>query len=237
MQQSGSHLPALGMVLGLGLVVFSLFLAWNVRKLQKTAADYYLAGRNVGVFQNASAICGDYISAASFLGVAGLTFLIGFEGLFYAFGFYLGFLVVLFFIAGPLRRFGQYTIPDFVGGRFHSNTGRALAILCVLVISLFYTAPQMLGSAKILLVLTGIPYAARRRAGVRDHHPLRGPGRDARGDDDADRPVLGALDGHLRGGGYRLDERDVVRQGADGHRGPHGAQRRVPRPDRPGRRD
>lgn len=154
----GEELPLLGLALGLGLVILSVVVAWNVRKLQKTAADYYLAGRNIGVFQNASAICADYISAASFLGVAGLTFLIGFEGLFYAFGFYLGFAMVLFFIAGPLRKFGQYTIPDFVGGRFHSNTGRAVAIACVLVISLFYTAPQVLGSAKILLVLTGIPY-------------------------------------------------------------------------------
>jgi len=146
------------LVLGLALVGLSLVLAWNVRKLQKTAADYYLAGRRVGVFQNASAISGDYISAASFLGLAGLTFTQGYEGYYYAYGFFLGFAVVLFTIAGPLRKFGQYTIPDFVGGRFHTNAGRAVAVVCVMVISLFYTAPQMLGSAKVLLILAGIPY-------------------------------------------------------------------------------
>jgi cation/acetate symporter len=146
------------LLIGLVLVILSVFLAWNVRKLQKTAADYYLAGRRVGVLQNASAISADYISAASFLGVGGLAFLYGFRAFFYAYGFFLGFAVVLFFIAGPLRKFGQYTLPDFVGGRFHSSTARAMAIVCVLAISLFYTAPQMLGSAKMLFVLTGIPY-------------------------------------------------------------------------------
>lgn len=152
------EVPVFALVFGVGLLVLSVILAWNVRKLQKTAADYYLAGRAVGVLQNASAISGDYISAASFLGISGLTFLLGFDGLYYAVGFFLGFAVVLFFIAGPLRKFGQYTIPDFVGGRFNTNGGRAIAVLCVLVISLFYTAPQLLGSAKILLILTGLPY-------------------------------------------------------------------------------
>ncbi|GAB4255036.1 MAG: cation acetate symporter [Thermoleophilia bacterium] len=152
------QVPLFALLFGVGLLALSVTLAWNVRKLQKTAADYYLAGRRVGVLQNASAISGDYISAASFLGVSGLTFVLGFEGLYYAFGFFLGFAVVLFFIAGPLRRFGQYTIPDFVGGRFHTNVGRAVAVLCVLAISLFYTAPQMLGSAKVLLILTNLPY-------------------------------------------------------------------------------
>jgi len=154
------QVPIFALIFGVGLLVLSVTLAWNVRKLQKTAADYYLAGRAVGVLQNASAISGDYISAASFLGISGLTFLLGFDGLYYAVGFFLGFAVVLFFIAGPLRKFGQYTIPDFVGGRFNTNGGRAIAVLCVLVISLFYTAPQLLGSAKILLILTDIPYPA-----------------------------------------------------------------------------
>jgi cation/acetate symporter len=152
--------PIFALVFGVLLLVFSVAVAWNVRKLQKTAADYYLAGRAVGVLQNASAISGDYISAASFLGISGLTFLLGFDGLYYAVGFFLGFAIVLFFIAGPLRRFGQYTIPDFVGSRFHTKEGRAVAVLCVLVISLFYTAPQLLGSAKILLILTHLPYPA-----------------------------------------------------------------------------
>ncbi len=156
----GFETPVFALVFGVGLLVLSVVLAWNVRKLQKTAADYYLAGRAVGILQNASAISGDYISAASFLGISGLTFLLGFDGLYYAVGFFLGFAIVLFFIAGPLRKFGQYTIPDFVGGRFHTNEGRAVAVLCVLVISLFYTAPQMLGAAKILLILTHLPYPA-----------------------------------------------------------------------------
>ncbi len=151
-------IPIFSLVFGIGILVLSLVIAWNLRRVQKTAADYYLAGRGIGVLQNASAISADYISAASFLGVSGLTFLLGYEGLYYAFGFFLGFAVVLLFIAGPLRKFGQYTIPDFVGGRFHSSPGRAVALVCVLVISLFYTAPQMLGSAKILLVLVDIPY-------------------------------------------------------------------------------
>ncbi|GAB4244459.1 MAG: cation acetate symporter [Thermoleophilia bacterium] len=155
-----THTPEFALIVGVVLVAMSVFIAWTLRKHQRTASEYYLAGRRVTVFQNASAISGDYISAASFLGVAGLVFLHGYDGLHYAYGFFLGFAVVLFFIAGPLRKFGHYTIPDFVGSRFHTTTGRAVAVICVLVISLFYVAPQMLGAGKILLALVGIPYPA-----------------------------------------------------------------------------
>ncbi len=160
MRAAPGHPLEFSLLLGLVLLVLTGIVAWNLRKHQRTASEYYLAGRKVTVLQNASAISGDYLSAASFLGVAGLAFLYGFAALHYAYGFFLGFAVVLFFIAGPLRKFGHYTIPDFVAGRLHTKTGRAVAVFCVLVISLLYAAPQMLGAGKIMLILLGVPYEA-----------------------------------------------------------------------------
>ena len=97
------------------VILISLTIALSVfsRRFTRTTADFYLAGRKVGSFSNASAISGDYLSAASFLGVAAAVYASGLDGVWYAAGFAGGFMVVVFFIASPLRRFGEYTVPDF----------------------------------------------------------------------------------------------------------------------------
>ena len=86
----------------------------------RTASDFFVAGRSVSVFWNASAISGEYLSAASFLGIAGLLMKNGYDALWYPVCYATGYLFLLLFIAGPLRRFGAYTIPDFAEGRFDS---------------------------------------------------------------------------------------------------------------------
>ena len=137
------------------LILFTIGLSIFSRRFTRTTADFYLAGRKVGSFTNASAISGDYLSAASFLGVAGAVYASGLDGVWYAAGFAGGFMVVVLFIASPLRRFGEYTVADFAFGRFGTSRMRLLTVLSVLLVSLFYMAPQMFGAGSTWQVLVG----------------------------------------------------------------------------------
>src|SRR6478735_12655284 len=133
---------------------------WSARK-SKTASDYFVAGRSVSVGWNASAISGEYLSAASFMGVAGMVMSSGYDALWYPVCYACGYLFLLLFIAGPLRRFGAYTIPDFAEGRFDSPIFRKVAIVFVLFIGFFYTMPQMKGAGTTLAyIFPGLPYWA-----------------------------------------------------------------------------
>ncbi len=126
----------------------------------RTASDFFVAGRSVSVFWNASAISGEYLSAASFMGIAGLLMKYGYDVLWYPACFASGYLFLLLFIAGPLRRFGAYTIPDFAEGRFDSPAFRKVAVTFVLFIGFFYTMPQMKGAGVVMNAILGWPYWA-----------------------------------------------------------------------------
>jgi len=126
----------------------------------KTASDFFVAGRSVGVLMNASAISGEYLSAASFMGIAGLVMKNGYDALWYPVGYAAGYLFLLLFIAGPLRRFGAYTIPDFAQGRFDSPLFRKIAVIFVLCIGFFYTMPQMKAAGLTMGTILGWPYWA-----------------------------------------------------------------------------
>jgi len=126
----------------------------------KTASDFFVAGRSVSVFWNASAISGEYLSAASFMGIAGLLMKNGYDALWYPACYATGYLFLLLFIAGPLRRFGAYTIPDFAEGRFNSPTFRKVAVTFVLFIGFFYTMPQMKGAGVVMGTILDWPYWA-----------------------------------------------------------------------------
>ncbi len=131
---------------------------WSARKA-KTASDFFVAGRSVSVGWNASAISGEYLSAASFMGVAGMVMSSGYDALWYPVCYACGYLFLLLFIAGPLRRFGAYTIPDFAEGRFDSPVFRKIAVVFVLFIGFFYTMPQMKGAGVTLAyIFPGMPY-------------------------------------------------------------------------------
>jgi len=133
---------------------------WAARK-SKTAHDFFVAGRSVSVGWNASAISGEYLSAASFMGVAGMVMSSGYDALWYPVCYACGYLFLLLFIAGPLRRFGAYTIPDFAEGRYDSPIFRKIAVVFVLFIGFFYTMPQMKGAGTTLAyILPGLPYWA-----------------------------------------------------------------------------
>ena len=131
---------------------------WSAKK-SKTASDFFVAGRSVSVGWNASAISGEYLSAASFMGVAGMVMSSGYDALWYPVCYACGYLFLLLFIAGPLRRFGAYTIPDFAEGRFDSPLFRKIAVCFVLFIGFFYTMPQMKGAGTTLAyIFPGLPY-------------------------------------------------------------------------------
>ena len=131
---------------------------WSAGK-SKNAGDFFVAGRSVSVGWNASAISGEYLSAASFMGVAGMVMATGYDALWYPVCYACGYLFLLLFIAGPLRRFGAYTIPDFAEGRYDSPLFRKIAVCFVLFIGFFYTMPQMKGAGTTLAyIFPGLPY-------------------------------------------------------------------------------
>jgi Na+(H+)/acetate symporter ActP len=129
------------------------------RRIAHSTSDFLVAARAVRPVANAAAISGEYLSAASFLGVAGLVMKFGYDAMWYPVGYAAGYLVLLIFIAGPLRRFGAYTIPDFAEGRFDSPRFRRLAVGLVLVIGLFYALPQMKAAGITVASASGAPYA------------------------------------------------------------------------------
>ena len=126
-------------------------------RVARTPADFLVAARQVPATLNASAISGEYLSAASFLGVAGLAMLEGLGALWYAVGYAAGYLVLLAAVAAPLRRFGAYTIPDFAEGRLGSPALRRAATATVILICGFYLLPQLKGAGVTLQVAVGGP--------------------------------------------------------------------------------
>jgi cation/acetate symporter len=131
--------------------------AWGVR-LARTTSDLYVASRAISSWWNAAAISGEYLSAASFLGVAGLEMKQGASVLWLPVGFAAGYLALLFFVAAPMRRFGSYTIPDFAEARLSSPRVRLVAATLVLAIGGFYLVPQLKGAGVTLGSVAGTPY-------------------------------------------------------------------------------
>jgi Na+(H+)/acetate symporter ActP len=142
-------------------VLVTIWMGFWAAGKSRTAHDFYVAGRSVSVGWNASAISGEYLSAASFMGIAGMAMSSGYDALWYPVCYACGYLFLLLFIAGPLRRFGAYTIPDFAEGRYDSPLFRKMAVIFVLFIGFFYTMPQMKGAGTTLAyIFPGLPYGA-----------------------------------------------------------------------------
>jgi Na+(H+)/acetate symporter ActP len=130
--------------------------AYGVR-LSRTTSDFLVASRTVGPQWNAAAVSGEYLSAASFLGVAGLIAKYGADALWYPVGFTAGYLGLLLFVAAPLRRSGAYTVPDFAEFRLGSARLRKVAMVVVVVICVYYLVPQYQGAGLALKTLLGVP--------------------------------------------------------------------------------
>jgi len=127
-------------------------------RISRTTSDFLVASREVSAGWNAAAISGEYLSAASFLGVAGLVLIHGVDMLWYPVGFAAGYLALLLFVAAPLRRSGAFTLPDFCQLRLGSGRLRKLATLFVIVIGWLYLVPQMRGAGLTLETSAGAPY-------------------------------------------------------------------------------
>lgn len=149
---SNYAVPAVALV----VVATVLVGAFGLR-ISRTTSDFYVASRTVGPRLNAAAISGEYLSAASFLGIAGLVLVQGPDMLWYPVGYTAGYLVLLLFVAAPLRRSGAYTLPDFAEARLASQAVRRLAGAFVVGVGWLYLLPQLQGAGLTLTVLTGAP--------------------------------------------------------------------------------
>ncbi len=140
------------------VVLVTLLLGALGLRISRTTSDFYVASRTVGPRLNAAAISGEYLSAASFLGVAGLVLLQGPGMLWYPVGYTAGYVVLLVLVAAPLRRSGAYTLSDFAEARLESRAVRRIAVLFVVGVGWLYLLPQLQGAGLTLTVLTGAPH-------------------------------------------------------------------------------
>jgi cation/acetate symporter len=142
-----------------GFVALALGITWWAARRTRTTEQFYAAGHSVTGFQNGLALSGDYMSAASFLGIAGLVALTGFDGLIYSIGFLVGWPIVLFLIAEPLRNLGRYTFADVVAYRMRQAPVRVAASIGTLSVVVFYLIAQMVGAGTLINLIFGLPYA------------------------------------------------------------------------------
>ncbi len=147
------------------IVMFLIFVAatlgityWAAKKT-KTAKDFYAAGGGITGRQNGLAIAGDYMSAASFLGISGLVYTSGFDGLIYSIGFLVGWPIILFLIAEPLRNLGKYTFADVASFRLRQRDIRTIAAAGTIVTVILYLIAQMVGAGKLIQLLFGLSYS------------------------------------------------------------------------------
>ncbi|AQA24488.1 solute symporter family protein [Rhodococcus sp. MTM3W5.2] len=154
---SGQPIPVATVLGLLAAAVVTVAIGIYGVRLARTTSDFLVASRSVGPRWNAAAISGEYLSAASFLGVAGLIAKYGADALWYPVGFTAGYLGLLLFVAAPLRRSGAYTVPDFAEFRLGSTRLRKLAMVVVAVICTLYMVPQFQGAGLTVGILLGIP--------------------------------------------------------------------------------
>ena len=140
-------------IIGITMVV----VVWAAKQT-KTAADFYAAGGGITGTQNGWAIAGDYMSAASFLGISGLISLYGYDGFMYSVGWLVAYITVLLIVAEPCRNAGKYTLGDILSFRTSPKPVRAVAALSTVAVSTFYLTAQMVGAGKLMALLVGIPY-------------------------------------------------------------------------------
>src|SRR5689334_4132035 len=155
---------ALGKPNGTAIAFFFVFIlatlaitGWAARRT-KTTSEFFAAGSKVTGFQNGLALAGDFMSAASFLGIAGLVSLSGFDGLIYSVGWLVGWPIVTFLVAEPLRNLGKYTFADVVAYRLKQGPVRVASAVSGLTVVSFYLIAQMVGAGTLVKLLFGLPY-------------------------------------------------------------------------------
>lgn len=156
-ERQALNIPAV--VMFLIFVGGTLMITYWAAKRTKTASDFYTAGGGITGFQNGMAIAGDYMSAASFLGISGLVYLAGYDGLIYSIGFLVGWPIILFLISERLRNLGKYTFADVASFRLKQEPIRILSAFGAIATVILYLIAQMVGSGKLIELLFGLPYA------------------------------------------------------------------------------
>src|SRR5687768_18313707 len=147
---------ALTISLFLAVVAVTLYITFWASRHSKTAADYYAGGRSFSGFQNGLAVSGDYMSAASFLGISGAIALSGYDGFLYSIGFLVAWLVALLLVAELLRNSGRYTMADQLAFRMRQRPVRTAAATSTVVVSIFYLLAQMVGAGALVTLLLGV---------------------------------------------------------------------------------
>ncbi len=140
------------------VIVLTMIVTWFAAQRVRSASDFYTAGGGVSGWQNGWAIAGDYLSAASFLGIAGLISLYGYDGFMYSVGWLVAYVAVLLLIAEPCRNIGRYTLSDILCYRNDPRKTRIVGALSTLTVSTFYLTAQMVGGGVLVKTLIGIPY-------------------------------------------------------------------------------
>jgi cation/acetate symporter len=158
-EMAGSSVNVTAVVMFLVFVGATLVITYWAARRTKTAADFYSASGGLSGFQNGLAISGDYMSAASFLGISGLVFVSGFDGLIYSVGWLVGWPVIMFLIAEQIRNLGKYTFADVASYRLSQTPIRSIAALGTLIVVILYLIGQMVGAGKLIQLLFGLPYS------------------------------------------------------------------------------
>ncbi len=158
MQTSLGEVTASAIVFFLAIVALTLAITYWAAKRTKSTKQFYAAGRSVSAFQNGLALSGDYMSAASFLGIAGMVSLKGYDGMIYATGWLVGWPALMFLIAEPLRNLGKYTFADVVAFRLGQTPVRIASAIGGILTVLFYTIAQMVGAGTLIKLMFGMNY-------------------------------------------------------------------------------
>ena len=148
----------LAIIIFLFIVGLVLGLSFYFARKTKSAASYYAAGGNIHWAVNGIAFAGDYLSAASFLGICGMIAYSGYDGFLYSIGYLAGWVVALFLVAEPLKKLGKYTFTDALDSRFNSKHIKLAASISTLIVSVFYLIPQMVGAGDLVVPLLGLPH-------------------------------------------------------------------------------
>lgn len=155
---SGKSVNVAAISMFLVFVIATLGITYWAAQRTRTAKDFYAAGGGITGLQNGLALAGDYMSAASFLGIAGLVYANGFDGLIYSIGFLVGWPIMMFLLAEKLRNLGKYTFADVASYRLQQIPVRTVAAIASLVVVAMYLIAQMVGAGKLIETLFGLPY-------------------------------------------------------------------------------
>lgn len=154
------HIPSiLAIVIFVAFILVVIGISFYLGSKAKSSKGYFTAGGGIHWSVNGIAFAGDYLSAASFLGICGMIAFYGYDGFLYSIGYLAGWIVALFIIAEPLKRLGKYTFADALDSKFNSRGIKLTAAISTLVVSIFYLIPQMVGAGALVQPLLGFPHA------------------------------------------------------------------------------